>query len=56
LTVPHEAFRRHGGVRVEDFEGPRFQRAARVRSLVAANLLPPALRWADAEGRQRRVA
>ena len=52
----YEAFRGHGGVRVEDFEGARFQRVAHVRSLLTANLLTGALRWADAEGRQARVA
>jgi nucleoside-diphosphate-sugar epimerase len=51
-----DAFLRHGGVRVEDFEGARFQRVAHVRSLLTANLLTGALRWADAEGRQARVA
>ncbi len=52
----YDAFCRHGGVRAEDFEGARFQRVAHVRSLVTAGLLTPALRWADAEGCEARVA
>ena len=52
----YDAFRGHGGVRAEDFEGARFQRVAQVRSLVTAGLLTPALRWADAEGCEARVA
>ena len=51
----YEAFTRHG-VNPEEFEGPRFARAPHVRALVAANLLTPALRCANAEGRQPRVA
>ncbi len=51
----YDAFSRNG-VKPEEFEGPRFARAPHVRSLVAADLLTPALRWADAEGRRHRVA
>jgi hypothetical protein len=51
----YDAFSRHG-VKPEEFEGPRFARAPHVRALVAAGLLTPALRWADAEGCGARAA
>jgi nucleoside-diphosphate-sugar epimerase len=44
----HEAFRERG-VRVEDFEGDRFQRIAHIRFLMGSGLLDRKLRWARDE-------
>jgi nucleoside-diphosphate-sugar epimerase len=41
-----DAFRAHG-VRVEDFEGERYQRVAHIRSLMAAGLLDERLCWRE---------
>jgi hypothetical protein len=42
------AYRDHG-LRIEDFEGSRFMRIARLRELAAEGRLDEALRWRDSD-------
>jgi nucleoside-diphosphate-sugar epimerase len=40
----------HNALRVEDFEGPRYRRIDRIRSLIADGSLRPDLRWNTTSG------
>ncbi|MBX3466612.1 MAG: SDR family oxidoreductase [Planctomycetes bacterium] len=51
----HTAYQRYG-LRLEEFEGDRYQRVAHVRKLMAAGDLAPDLRWTAAEQGEREAA